>query len=78
MDETLLTLAALLPARQRGQALGVCAEVIAIAPGLPGGQPGRAARSAALLLLEMALPDSDAQLRRAMAQACERVVAVSH
>ena len=74
--DTLLALTSQLPREQRDLALDVCVEVIAIAPELPGGHPGRAARSAALLLLEMALPDVDARLRRGLAHACERAVVI--
>ena len=74
--DTLLALTGQLPRGQQDLALDVCVEVIAIAPGLPGGHPGRAARSAALLLLEMALPDADPTLRQDLARACERAVVI--
>lgn len=74
MDHSLLTLTGQLPPTKRDLALDVCVEVIAIAPELPGGHPGRAARSAAMLLLEMAMPDIDARSRRDLAHACERAV----
>lgn len=78
MDPTLLSLTGQLPAHRRDLALDVCVEVIAIAPDLPGDHPGRAARSAALLLLEMAMPEVDAQQRLALAHACERAVVITH
>ena len=71
---TLLALTGRLPRDQRDLALAVCIEVIAIAPELPGDHPGRAARSAALLLLELALPGADLLLRNDLAHACERAV----
>jgi hypothetical protein len=74
--DTLLALTNQLPRQQRDLALDVCVEVIAIAPDLPGGHPGRAARSAALLLLDLALPDADLTLRQDLAHACERAVVI--
>lgn len=78
MDDTLLTLTGQLPQHQRDLALDVCVEVIAIAPELPGGHPGRAARSAALLLLELGVPEMPCEVRSALAHACERAVVMSH
>jgi len=74
MEDSLLTVTGRLPHHQRDLALDVCVEVIAIAPGLPGGHPGRAARSAAMLLLEMAIPELESFARRDLAHACERAV----
>ncbi|WP_017935402.1 hypothetical protein [Nocardioides sp. Iso805N] len=72
--DTLLALTSQLPHQDRDLALDVCVEVIAIAPELPGGHPGRAARSAAMVLLELALPELDRKLRSELAHACERAV----
>jgi len=74
MDYSLLTLTGRLPEHRRDLALDLCVEVIAIAPDLPGGHPGRAARSAAMLLLEMAMPELEPGARRDLAHACERAV----
>lgn len=74
MDDSLLTLTGQLPQHHRDLALDVCVEVIAIAPELPGGHPGRAARSAAMLLLEMAMPELAPGARSDLAHACERAV----
>ncbi|WGL51324.1 hypothetical protein P5P86_15320 [Nocardioides sp. BP30] len=74
--DTLLTLTGRLHPADRDLALDVCVEVIAIAPELPGDHPGRAARSAALLLLELALPDTAPAVRSELAHACERAVVI--
>ena len=49
----------------------ICSEIVAMAPGLPGDHPGRAARSAAELLLEMTVPGVDRTLRQELAHAVE-------
>jgi len=77
MDDTLLTLTARLPRQRRDLALDICVEVIAIAPELPGGHPGRAARSAVMLLLELAMPELCDSDRRDLAHAAERAVVMS-
>ena len=77
MDDTLLVLTRQLPRQRRDLALDICVEAIAIAPDLPGGHPGRAARSAVLLLLELAMPELGADTRRALAHAAERAVVMS-
>jgi len=76
MDDSLLVLTGRLPDQRRDLALDICVEVIAIAPELPGGQPGRAARSAALLLLELAMPEVAESARRDLAHAAERAVVI--
>lgn len=61
---------------ERRVALGVCVDMIVMAPDLPGGHPGRAARCGVQLLLDLCLPDLDRGLRDGLARACE--VAVVH
>ena len=78
MEDTLLVLAGRLPRQRRDLALDICVEVIAIAPELPGGHPGRAARSAVMLLLELAMPELPVADRRNLAHAAERAVVMSH
>ena len=78
MDDTLLLLTERLPHQRRDLALDICVEVIAIAPDLPGGHPGRAARSAVMLLLELAMPELPESTRRDLAHAAERAVVMSH
>ena len=78
MDDTLLVLTERLPRQRRDLALDICVEVIAIAPELPGGHPGRAARSAVMLLLELAMPDLSERHRSDLAHAAERAVVMSH
>jgi hypothetical protein len=51
--------------------LEICTEVIAMAPALPGGDPGRAARTGTELLLELAVPAVDDRLRADLACAVE-------
>jgi hypothetical protein len=78
MDDTLLVLTDRLPHESRDLALDICVEAIAIAPELPGGHPGRAARSAVLLLLELAMPELPHTARRDLAHAAERAVVTRH
>lgn len=61
---------------ERRVALSVCADVIVMAPELPGGHPGRAARCGVQLLLDLCLPHLDKRLRDDLARVCE--VAVVH
>jgi hypothetical protein len=77
MDRTLLTLVGQVPLGKRELALDICLQVIEIAEDLPGGDVGRAARSAALLLFDMAMPEVGEPLRADLARACERAVVVS-
>ena len=59
---------------ERTVALRVCVDVIVMAPELPGGHPGRAARCGAQLLLDLCLPKLDRRLRDDLARACEVAV----
>jgi hypothetical protein len=59
---------------ERKVALRVCVDVITMAPDLPGGHPGRAARCGVQLLLDLCLPDLDRGLRDDLARASEVAV----
>lgn len=63
-----------LTAVERDAVLSLCEDVIAMAPELPGGHPGRAARCGAQLLLELCLPHLDPHRRDALAHAVESIV----
>ena len=56
---------------ERRVALSVCVDVVLMAPDLPGGHPGRAARCGVQLLLDLCLPHLDRRLRDDLARACE-------
>jgi hypothetical protein len=52
----------------------ICSQVIAMAPTLPGGHIGHAARAGAELLLENSVPGVDAGLRAELARTVETIV----
>lgn len=52
----------------------ICSQVIAMAPTLPGGDIGRAARCGTQLLLDHSVAGVDAGLRSSLARAVERIV----
>jgi len=54
--------------------LDICTQVIAMAPTLPGAEPGRAARYGTQILLDHTVPGVAPALRDALAQAVERIV----
>lgn len=55
----------------RDLAVDVCLEAVQLAPDLPGGHPGRAARGAALLLLADLCPEIPEPARRDLARICD-------
>ncbi|MCL2543897.1 MAG: hypothetical protein FWE71_15740 [Nocardioidaceae bacterium] len=59
---------------QRALVIRILADVIAMTPDLPG-NPGQAARSGALLLLEHACPWLTAEERNDLARTCELAAA---
>ncbi len=56
---------------QRDRVVDLCLEAIEMAPGLPGEHIGRAARTGALILLDLAYPELDLELRAQLARTCE-------
>lgn len=62
---------------QRDRLVELCLEALEMAPGiapaLPGTTVGRAARSGALILLDLAYPELDLELRDELARTCELV-----
>lgn len=55
----------------RDRTVDVCLEALEMAPDLPGGHPGRAARGAVLLLLADLCPEVPEPARRDLARICE-------
>lgn len=64
---------------QRDRLVDLCLEALEMAPGiapvLPGATVGRAARSGALILMDLAYPELDLELRAQLARTCEEFAA---
>lgn len=76
----LLRVAARSPrSEQRDRLVDLCLEALEmapeIAPVVPGRTVGRAARSGALILMDLAYPELDLELRATLARTCEELAA---
>lgn len=60
---------------QRDRLVDLCLEALEMAPGLPGATTGSAARTGALILMDLAYPELDLELRASLARTCEELAA---